>query len=323
MSSPLISVLMPVKNARRYLHDSIAGVLTQTHADFELLLIDDYSDDRSLSVCNSYARSDRRIIVLQNQTSGVAAALNFGIAHAKGVYMARIDADDVCVPSRFERQIAVLQANPEIAVVGTWARVVDGQGVEIGSLTPPTQATNIRSQLLSSNCVIHPSVMARLAVVKDIGGYRPVFEGCEDYDLWLRIATVAGICNLNEMLLCYRMHDAQVSWQRVEQRILSELAAARFASSRDLEQRVDLGKIKAINRETLLVIGFKPQEIDDALQIRTIGTALEAIRFKQYRTAQSILAKLEIRREMPFKRLAIVQFLRTFLYLRSYLYGSS
>jgi glycosyltransferase involved in cell wall biosynthesis len=309
---------MPVKNARRFLHDSIAGVLTQTYTAFELLLIDDSSDDGSLAICQGYAQSDRRIVVLQNQKSGVANALNYGLAQAKGRYMARIDADDVCVPNRFERQIAVLETNPEVAVVGTSAWIFDDQGVEIGSLKPPVSAADIRSQLLSNNCVIHPSVMARLGVVRELGGYRPVFEGCEDYDLWLRIITVADILNLSDMLLYYRMHDGQVSWQRIEQRIFSELAATRFAIGRHLEQRVELDKLKAIDRDTLLAIGFKPAEIENALQIRTIGTVLDAIRFQQYQTAASILAQLQRQCKIPFKRVLRCRLLRTYLYLRCY-----
>ena len=105
--------------------------------------------------------------------------------------------------------------------------------------------------------------MARLEVVKEVGGYRPVFEGCEDYDLWLRIIAVADIINLSDMLLHYRMHDNQVSWKRIEQRIFSEFAVTRFAIDRHLEQRVDLGRITAIDWETLLTIGFKPTEIKD------------------------------------------------------------
>lgn len=318
MPLPIISVLMPVKNAGPFLHASIASILAQTYTNFELLLIDDGSDNGSLAICQGYAQSDRRIIVLQNQNSGVANALNYGLALAKGRYMARIDADDVCFPNRFEQQIAVLEANPGIAVTGASAWVIDDRGVKIGSLKPPTSPADIRLQLLSNNCVIHPSVMARLAMVMEIGGYRPVFEGCEDYDLWLRITAVADIINLSDMLLYYRMHDGQVSWKRIEQRIFSELAATRFAIDRHLEQRVNLGKITTIDRETLLTIGFKPAEIDDALQIRTIGTVMDAFRFHQYQTAENILAQLQHQREMPFKRVLRCWLLRAYLHLRGY-----
>ncbi|MFA5984331.1 MAG: glycosyltransferase [Methylococcaceae bacterium] len=318
MSSPTISVLMPVKNARKFLHDAIAGVLAQTYRDFELLLIDDGSDDDSLAICQGYAQSDRRISVLQNQMPGIANTLNYGLALAKGRYMARVDADDVCVVDRFKRQIAVLEANPDIAVVGASAWVIDGQGVEIGVLKPPTNTAQIRLQLLSTNCVIHPTVMARLVVVQGIGGYRPVFEGCEDYDLWLRITSIADILNLGDMLLYYRMHDGQVSWQRTEQRIFSELAATRCAIDRHLEQCVDLDKLTVIDRDTLLAIGLKPAEIAKALQVRSIGTVLDAIRFQQYQTAQSLLAQLQGQCAMPFKRGLACSLLRLYLGLRSY-----
>jgi glycosyltransferase involved in cell wall biosynthesis len=313
----MISVLMPVKNAERFLRDSIVSVLSQSYADFELLVIDDRSDDGSLAICQEYARSDIRITVLQNQNSGVSNALNHGLKLAKGRYIARIDADDVCVPHRFERQIAVLEANPGIAVAGASAWIINGLGVVIGSLKPPIKASDIRLQLLNTNCIIHPSVMARLEVVKEVGGYRPVFEGCEDYDLWLRITAVADIINLSDMLLYYRMHDSQVSWKRIEQKIFSELAATRFAIDRHLEQRVNLGKLTAIDWETLLTIGFKPAEINNALQIRTIGAVVNAIRVLQYRSAESILAQLESRREMPFKRILRCRLLRAYLYLRN------
>ena len=290
MPSPLVSVVMPVRDAQRFLEAAICSVLGQTLSDFELLLIDDSSHDASLQICEAHARSDSRIIVAHNPGAGLVNALNYGLRAAKGRYLARMDADDICAPPRFERQVRLLDSNESLGVVGSAAEIIDENGAVIGNLDPPNAPEQVRIELMRRNCVAHPTVMARIEVLRMVGGYRAAFAGCEDYDLWLRISERADIANLSEPLLRYRVHEGQVTWMRIEQRILSELAAVAAATNRRAGKGDLTDDITAIDRRAVLNLGVASAEIDRQLQLRSIGTAVDALRLRQYESARMALA---------------------------------
>lgn len=208
----LISVILPVYNGEPYLADAVESIRSQSFADFELLAIDDQSADGSARYLQRMVERDPRIRLLSNPRKGLVEALNLGLASARGAFIARMDADDVSAPDRFQRQADFLTANPAIAVVGSAMTLIDGAGQVIGETDYPTEPARIHRALDRMSCALaHPTVMARRSVLAGLGGYREGLRYAEDYDLWLRVAEGHRLANLPERLLRYRRHDGSVS----------------------------------------------------------------------------------------------------------------
>jgi glycosyltransferase involved in cell wall biosynthesis len=222
---PLVSVIMPVRSGERWLAIAVDSLLAQTLQDFEILIIDDGSTDTTPAILRDYAGRDRRIRVIRQDALGLVAALNRGLEEARASLVARLDADDAAMPERLQRQLAHMQANAQIGLLGSWAQKIDASGQPIGWLKPATDPQSIGGLLLRANPMIHSTVMMRRDLVRKLGGYREAFRGAEDYDLWLRMSEAAAIANLSECLIQYRWHSDNVSnRQRVRQAFSARLA---------------------------------------------------------------------------------------------------
>jgi hypothetical protein len=200
--APLVSVVMPVYEAEKYLEEAIESILGQTLRDFEFIIVDDGSRDRTAVILARYQQMDGRIRVYQLENQGMVASLNRGCHLAKGKYIARMDADDVSLPERFQRQVEYLEAHPEIGVLGTWVEEVDEDGTPLGIWRMPTTPALIGWFLMFGNCIAHPSILMRRDIIGRLGFYRGAVA--EDYDLWARAISVTRIVNLPEVLLRYR-----------------------------------------------------------------------------------------------------------------------
>ena len=227
---PLVSVVMPVRNAARFLEEAAESVLAQGLADLELIAVDDGSSDETPAVLRALAARDPRLKILTTPAAGIVPALQAGIAAAKGEFVARMDADDIAATERLERQVAALRADPSLALIGSAITLIDEAGHKLREVSYPASPAEIRLALPSRNCFAHPTVLMRRDALLAVGGYRSAFALCEDYDLWLRLAERFDLANLPEPLLRYRLHPGQSSWTRLEQRIVSELAAASCAA---------------------------------------------------------------------------------------------
>ena len=232
MSAPRVSVLMPVRNGAQWLALAIDSVLAQAFADFELLLIDDGSTDRTPDIVADYAGRDQRVRPVRQDALGLVAALNRGIAEARGDLIARLDADDLAKPARLMRQVAAMDANLRLNLLGSWAERIDGAGKPIGTLTPPTDPHMLRDTLARTNPFIHSSVMVRTEAVRRAGGYRAAFEAAEDYDLWLRLSEQGGIAIIAEPLILYREHGGNVTVRKAARQLFSARLASRAAAAR-------------------------------------------------------------------------------------------
>ena len=235
-SVPTISVVMSVYNGERFLAAAIESVLAQTFADFEFLIIDDGSFDASRNIAAQYAARDSRIHLIARENQGLIASLNELLTAARAPLVARMDADDICMPLRFERQLAFLHAHPEIGVLGTWAEDIDENGapypLDIED-HPVDHAAFIAGIESGAYLMCHPAVMFRRELVLSVGGYHPAFRHCEDLDLWLRLATRTQLANLPERLLRYRHYSAQVSQRHAtEQQINAAIARIAYAERR-------------------------------------------------------------------------------------------
>jgi glycosyltransferase involved in cell wall biosynthesis len=213
MTTPALSVVMSAYNAQRYLREAVDSVLRQTFRDFELVVIDDGSKDSTRSILAEYEDRDNRVKVISRANKGLTVSLNEGLSHAKAPLIARMDADDVCLPQRFEKQVAFLKANPNVVLVGSRVELIDPYGVHIGNVDYPADHAAITAGLLNGEggIVPHPAAIYRAEAVRRVGGYREQFNNSEDLDLWLRLGEVGEIANLPEILLQYRRDLGSVS----------------------------------------------------------------------------------------------------------------
>lgn len=210
MRIPLVTIVMPVYNAEKYLRDSIDSVLNQTFTDFCLLIINDGSVDNSEKIVLSY--SDERIKYLKNpENLGIVQTLNKGFDLVSSKYIARMDADDICSVDRIKLQIEMMEADPELALIGTWAELIDENGNRVGALQPPCSDSEIKTALLFSNVFIHSSVMIRRDVlVNNQLVYRTEHKAVEDYGLWVRIAFNHKVAILNKTCIRYRLNPSGI-----------------------------------------------------------------------------------------------------------------
>lgn len=265
MSVPLVSVIMPVYNPGRFLDAAILSIRTQTLTDLELILIDDGSTDGSDQVLRRHAAADRRISVIGVPHAGVATALNRGLAAASADLVARMDADDEALPDRLERQVAALETLPDVAVLGSGMETIDAEDRVVGKAVPFTDPAMIREGLLHANHLHHPTVIMRRNIVLEAGGYRPAFTASEDYDLWLRLSEHYDLGNLPDILLRYRVHDAQASGRRWMLQRLEVLAAQHAARLRRAGLPDPLSGFPRIDARTLRAIGVPRGAVHAAL----------------------------------------------------------
>lgn len=205
---PLLSVILPVFNGEKYLDEAIVSMLHQTFQDFELLIINDGSYDNSEQIINSF--SDQRIRYLKNDSNkGLVYSLNKGLEHAKGKFIARMDADDISYPERLENQYHFLLSNPDIAVIDGQQAFIDENGNPTGLYNSEiTGCDTIKQKMPWQNCMGHPSVMMRAEVIKAYLYRQAVYE---DYDLWLRMLNDGlKLERTTEPLLWYRVHQQSI-----------------------------------------------------------------------------------------------------------------
>jgi hypothetical protein len=223
---PAVSVVLPVYNGEPYLVEALNSILRQTFEDFELIAVDDASTDNSRSYLEEAARRDARVCIVDGPGRGLVDALNLGLARARGEFIARMDADDVSQSTRFARQVEYLRANPQIAVVGSAITLIDATGKLIREIDYPLTPAEVDCFLIETGSALaHPAVMARRSALREVGGYRSLFQHAEDYDLWLRLAEGHSLANLPDRLLRYRHHDTKGSLRHAAaQRLATHLA---------------------------------------------------------------------------------------------------
>lgn len=229
---PKVTVLMSVYNGERFLPQAIDSILTQSYHDFEFLIIDDGSNDRSREIIQSY--NDKRIRLINNRENiGLTASLNKGLELAGGEYIARMDADDVSYPQRLEVQVEFLENNPAVALLGAWAEVVDEDGKTIKVWRYPAGDCAIRWRLLTRNCLVHSSVMYRKDKVRDAGGYNSSLKFAQDYELWAKLSGTARIRQLPRVLITHRrfMPGSVGDKHLAEQHKAGETVAYNYAMS--------------------------------------------------------------------------------------------
>ncbi|AOW08136.1 glycosyltransferase family 2 protein [Flavobacterium gilvum] len=204
---PKVTVLMPVYNCELYIKEAVESVLNQTFKDFEFLIIDDASTDKTVHIIKSY--NDARIQLIKKPVNtGYTNSLNYGLKIAKGEYIARMDGDDISLPERFEKQVAFLDAHPNVILCGTLYQIIGTNKV----CDHPLSHNAIKVKLISACYIAHPTVMFQKRILETNRlQYDSVMEPAEDYDLWSRLVFLGELANIGEVLLYYRTHPQQTS----------------------------------------------------------------------------------------------------------------
>jgi len=236
---PLVSVLLSVFNDEKYIYESIRSILCQTFEDFELIVIDDASNDHTAEILASF--SDPRIRISRNSTNlGLTRSLNIGLDLCKGKYIARMDSDDISHPERFARQVDFLEKHPSIGVLGTNYERITIEGTHTGKVRTHRSDWELVHWLINfENPISHPTVCLRTNLIRQVGGYDENFRYTQDYDLWGRLARITHLANLPETLLYYRSgHENQISTNnlnlqkeyelKIRQRIVSQLTGQTY-----------------------------------------------------------------------------------------------
>lgn len=205
-----ITVLMPVYNGEKYLAEAIESILNQTFTEFELLIVNDGSTDKSVEIINNY--KDKRIRLISQNNGGVSSALNIGLNHATGNYIARFDADDVCYPSRLQEQYKFMLDNPEYILVGSNADYITKEGEYIFTYKMVDYSDEEIRKSIDNKCpFIHSAVMYKKETVMSLGGYEVKAHTFEDYFLWTKLIKVGKVYNFNKSMLKVRFNPESVT----------------------------------------------------------------------------------------------------------------
>jgi glycosyltransferase involved in cell wall biosynthesis len=226
---PAISVILACYNTERYLRAAVQSILTQTFTDFELLLLDDGSTDSSTKICNQLAANDSRIKLISRPNKGLTKTLNEGLSLATAPLIARMDADDISLPTRFAKQVEYLTAHPDCVCLGTRVTLIDPYDSPINTTDHKLTHAEIDADILKGIgwSIVHPAAMMRTDAVRRVGGYREQFKTSQDLDLWLRLAEIGQLANLPDPLVQYRQHFESVAFNKADEqwRVKTEIVS--------------------------------------------------------------------------------------------------
>lgn len=210
---PLISIILPVYNSSAYLQQALDSVLSQTYSNWELITINDASTDHSLNILNSYAKKSSKIKVFSHTPNqGIAHTLNKALKHAQGQYIARMDADDIMLPNRLQKQLKYLLKHPETIVIGGQCQLIDTQGKTIGKKTFPTSHQQIYQLAFIRSPLQHPAIMINTTLLpKNFSWYHSDQVPAEDLDLYFRLFQYGKTANLPDTIIKYRQNPQGLS----------------------------------------------------------------------------------------------------------------
>lgn len=255
---PTVSVVMPVFNMEKYLHEALESILNQTFSNFELIVINDGSTDSTLEIINKYAQKDQRVVIVNHESNhGLISSLNEALKMARGRYIARMDGDDISVPGRFEYQVKYLDENKDIFLVaGSFSRVYEDGRVIKGNSKEYTPE-EVKENFFKPGFILHPSVMFRN---EENIFYREKARYCEDLDLWSRFITEGKkLFVSSELLIYYRIHEKSVSSKnlKTQKNMVKEVLRwhkQRIESGKDSYDEFDLSSLEKKNEDPATVI---------------------------------------------------------------------
>lgn len=268
---PKVSVLMPVYNSEAYIAEAIDSIINQSFEDWELIIIDDGSTDKSESIVKSY--TDNRITFLKNpENKGIIYTRNRLFDKAKGEYMAIFDSDDISYPERLKKQVNFLDQNPEYAFCGTWGKTIDVDGKFLRNMNLANKHDYIKCWLLFSNSFIQSSIMIRKNVLDKNGlRYDEGFPVTGDYEFWARLIQYGKAENLKEYLVAYRWHASNISHRKKDKaKLLTQKTYARGLKTIGINPNED-------ELNTHFYKKYKDTDLDKNIFFRNLSTWLKKI----------------------------------------------
>jgi hypothetical protein len=253
---PLVSVVMVICNVERFLAEAIESILSQTFCDFEFIIVDFGSTDKSKDITASYAANDNRIRLSTIPQCSYIEAKIAACSLPRGRYIAIQDADDVSLPNRLGAEVDFMEKHPEVGLLGGAVQWIDSQGKFLTTADNyPTEDHELRSILKERNPFWHPTVLILREAFVRVGGYREPSSPSDDYDLWLRISEHYQCANLKQVVLKYRIHPQQLSLRKRKQQILCVLAAQASADLRGAGKPDPLNSVRQITPTVLAGMG--------------------------------------------------------------------
>jgi glycosyltransferase involved in cell wall biosynthesis len=224
---PFVSVLLCVYNGEPYISAAIESVLQQTFTDFELVIINDGSRDRTRVILDEFVKKDPRVRVVHQENAGLTRALNAGLALCRGRWIARQDDDDISLPCRLEKQVEYVRSNEGVGLLGTACDVIDVEGNVLSMQEVPFLSSHqsLCRELQCRNPFVHTSVMFKRELVLNIGGYDEAYPAAEDYECWLRMSNVTQLAQLPEKLVQRRISPQMICKQNSKKQRQSVLRA--------------------------------------------------------------------------------------------------
>jgi len=210
-NNPLVSVVMPVYSFGKYGANAVKSILDQSYRNFEFIIVNDGSKDKTLDILKSYKKKDKRIIIVDNKKNlGVTKSLNKALDLANGKYIIRMDADDWSYPERFKLQVNLMENNPEVVVSGSYIQICDSKLKPMHIRHYPLDDADIRKHLFRYSPFAHPATIWRADMLKK-ERYDERINVCQDYELYFRMGKIGKFMNLNRPLLKLRMHEGSIS----------------------------------------------------------------------------------------------------------------
>ncbi len=298
LNNPYISIVLPTYQGQKTVGSTIKSLQNQSFKNFELIIIDDCSTDKTSDVINSFLKNDPRIRFIQHKKNiGLASTLNEGILLSRSNLIARIDQDDEAMPDRLKIQYSFMNKNKKVAVAGSFVYLMGRDKKFDKMLSFPTDSKAIRSELIKSNCIFHPSVIMRKKSVVNIGGYRKAYKNAEDYDLWLRLSKSESICNIPLPLIRYRFSiDGMTLGKKWEQLFYVYLAQTSYQYP-----KLNLYEVKKIAKNKL-----KNTDRKEFFSYVIQGTLAELKDLKMWRSYFKLIKSLSIKELGIFRTLEIV-----------------
>lgn len=267
MQTPIVSVILSVYNGEEHLTQCIESVLSQTFTDFEFIIIDDASTDNTPGILNSFSEQDSRIKLIRNKKNKrQTISATIACQNAQGKYIARIDADDVALHHRLERQVQFLENNPDFGLVGSWSDRIDKKGDVFDKWIVKTNPLYLKWIFLFQTNFAHASIMMKNAVAKKVGYYQS--PEAEDFDLWSRIGTTSKIGCIPEVLQQRRVWDGQLNLKVPTETLNCVYQIIKKNIELLLGKEVPLSYVKNIH--TVITRGNSITEINDIAGTKTL-----------------------------------------------------
>lgn len=276
---PKVSVVLAVYNGADFLEEALKSILAQTMPDFELIIINDGSTDQTANIIKKF--TDSRIILIHNKKNlGIAEATNIGLNHAKGIYIAHHDADDISLPNRFKEQCQALDNDTDLGLVGSNFHLIDKDRKIFDEVKFPHNYNDIQKVILTENCLCHGAIMFRSNILEEVGKYRNYFNYTEDYDFVSRIIEKYKTININKPLYQLRRGINSVSVKKLDLQMELHLIITKQIKMRQKHGTDNQNELEGLTPIQALInkFGLSKKEIVDFKNERMKGFCDQAVK---------------------------------------------